>query len=158
MSDDVGARLALMQQLVAMYPQREVGEATVVGYLQATSDLPLEALRAAVAEAIKTEDWLPPVAKLRRLVVERLAPALPAGDAWGLVLREVSRVGWRGTPEFSHPAIAEAVKSIGWNRICLGEATKVQEEFGKVFDKTMARHQSEVMAGMRPLAEKAIAP
>ena len=78
------------------------------------------------------------VALIRKNAAEDTIPL--AGDAWSEVLREIGRTGSKGSPEFSHPAIARAVAGIGWRNLCMSELISVERaHFYKIYEQLKDR-------------------
>lgn len=72
-----------------------------------------------------------------------------AQEAWGEVVREISRVGSYGQPIFSTPDIKRAVDCIGWKDICLSETIGVERaHFMRAYDGIVNRDTFNVVAGM----------
>ena len=88
------------------------------------------------------------VALIRKNAKEDTIPMV--GDAWAEVLREIGRTGSRGTPEFSHPAIARAVAGVGWRNLCLSELISVERaHFYRIYDQVKERTEREEIAPER---------
>lgn len=84
-------------------------------------DLPASTVTAAMRKyASEGHEWPPPVGTLRRLSVHATGSAAPAVDeAWGEVRRAFSSHGYTRVPDWSHPAVAAAVRSMGgWRHLC----------------------------------------
>lgn len=63
-----------------------------------------------------------------------------SAEAWGEVLREVSRVGFYGEPRFSTDEVKRAVDCVGWKAICLSEQIGVERaHFMKAYDGIVQR-------------------
>lgn len=72
---------------------------------------------------------------------------LTAGEAWAVVLGEVSRTGSYGYPRFDDPIVAKAVDCIGWRTICLSTMIGVERShFIKVYDQLKERDHNERVA------------
>lgn len=70
-----------------------------------------------------------------------LSSARPtAGQAWAEVLRQVSAVGRYGIPEFSDPAVVQAVEAVGWSSICMSEQVSIERaHFFRAYEQIAAR-------------------
>jgi len=63
-----------------------------------------------------------------------------AQEAWGKVLREVSRIGSYGQPVFSTPEIKQSVDCVGWRDICLSQNIGVERaHFMRAYDGIIDR-------------------
>jgi hypothetical protein len=80
-------------------------------------DLGDEEFTKAVIHICRTKQKMPPnvVAAIRE---EIDGGNFSAEEAWQKVLQAISSVGIYGEPKFEDPAIANAVKAIGWKDIC----------------------------------------
>lgn len=107
----------LVAALKAAFPREQVGARTVQVYTSFLADLEYEAGLAAVRELIATTSRFPTIATIREAVAERVL-ALPSAEQAWLEVREGLRrfddsdssTWW---PEWSHPAIDEAVRGLG---------------------------------------------
>lgn len=109
-----------------MYVQRERTGTELAALLdiwkQLLADIPPEILKAAALQHIATSKWFPSIAELRALAREIIYPSRLCGvEAWGLVKREIHRVGIYGKPKFDDEFIAVAVKTLGWDSLCMGD-------------------------------------
>ena len=56
-------------------------------------------------------------------------------EAWGIVLKEIQRVGFYRSPTFTDPVIAKAVDCIGWQTLCSSDNQVADRaHFGKVYE------------------------
>lgn len=63
-----------------------------------------------------------------------------SSEAWGEVLREVSRVGYCGSPIFSNSEIKRSVECVGWRDICSSENIGVERaHFQRAYDGIVER-------------------
>lgn len=120
-----------IQALCATY-QREHTEALVYGYWLGLSDLPLDVVQAAAADAIRSpSDFMPTPGKLRRLSGEQ-SPEEMALDAWQ-DLREGIRVGPYGNLQFRDPVITATLRLL-WRNLfeaCIAFEDPEQEKWLK---------------------------
>jgi hypothetical protein len=118
---------AIMQCLILLksaYPRMAFGPQSVATYQRALADIDPELLRVAVLKHISISKWFPTIAELRQAVTGLILEAegqLAAPEAWGVVMREVRRVGHWRKPELS-PLVQQAVEAVGgWRQICFSE-------------------------------------
>jgi len=72
---------------------------------------------------------------------------LTAGEAWGEVMRQVSKVGSYNIPKFSSVVIQKCVDAIGWRNICLSEMPAVERaHFLKIYDVISERNKNRVLS------------
>jgi hypothetical protein len=139
--DEVKALLAI---IAAAYGDKfRLAPKTLDVYAELLADLDIDTLKAATRQHIASGDWPPTIADLRRLCAQVSAPALPDwGEAWAELLGQIGRVGYVGTPTWSHPVIAEAVRQFGpWRELCAMEIDQTptnRAQFRQVY-KTVAR-------------------
>ena len=136
---------ALLAVIAAAYGERfKLTPGTVDVYADLLADLDIDSLRAATRQHIANDDWPPTVADLRRLCAQVSAPTLPDwGDAWREMLDQIARVGSYGTPFWSSPIIAEAVRQFGpWRELCAMEIAQTstnRAQFRDVYNAVRAR-------------------
>ncbi len=91
-------------------------------YRHAIADLDAGAALEAVRGLIATESWLPSIRDIRDATVAVTAGEVRAGgEAWGDILRAVSKYGIYRDPKFDDPVVAEVVDAMGWREICNSE-------------------------------------
>lgn len=88
------------------------------GYFDALRDFSLEEATAAMREALRTCKFFPKPVELRELVDGDADTN--ADQGWAELIREVRRVGYMGTPDFTDGRIAMAIVDIwgSWRRLC----------------------------------------
>lgn len=143
----------------ALWPNFEASDATLEGWLLMLADVDLEPARAAVVEiAAEGEKWAPPPGAVRRRALERAAGIPDADEAFAEAWRAAGRVGRLGTPEWSHPAIGEAIAGVGgWREFCLSESPEaMRAHFGRAYGAAAERAGRAVRTP--PAAAAALAP
>lgn len=86
-------------------------------------DLESTAVRAALVTLSESE-WFPPLGVLRSRACEIVANAagvarIPDVDeAWAEVMEAIHNVGRYGSPKWSHPALTQTMRAIGWLEVC----------------------------------------
>jgi hypothetical protein len=112
----------VIRKLLAAFPHANASAETVGVYVQYLADIPLDHLKVVIDQVIMESEFLPTVAKIRERYIAMITPERPsAADAWGLVLKQIMRVGHVGTPTFDDPVIERVVKGMGWRDLCLSE-------------------------------------
>ena len=136
------------------FPQYPVTKESVAIYQDLLGDLEYVQVEKAVRDLLKTTDkWLS-VAAIRRKVAEngkQLAPS--KATAWAEVREAAATIGRSGRPEWSHPSIAEAVRTIGWYDICMStnqETTRAQ--FWRCYEEIVKEHDTYVLTEAGQLA------
>lgn len=127
------------------------------------ADLPLAAIVAAWRQWLADNKYPPAPSDLRALARALTTPvdeATPDADqAWAEVIGQITRVGHTGTPSWSHPAIAEAVRGFGgWRLLCAMEIDQTathRAQFRDVFNavKGRAARVSSMLPDVRAFAQ-----
>jgi hypothetical protein len=115
----------LIKRLLGAYPTQrqrmsvaDIGAMTV-SYTAALSDLPFDVARAAVDRCLKTSEWIPTIARIRQEAGEvQIGHRRSGSEAWGDVMRAISRFGAHRTPRFADIQVAEVVHVVTWRQIC----------------------------------------
>lgn len=110
-------------------------------------DLPLAAIVVAWRQWLADSKYPPAPSDLRALARGLTTPAdeatPDADEAWAEVIGQIARVGHTGTPTWSHPAIAEAVRGFGgWRLLCAMEIEQTathRAQFRDVFNAVKGR-------------------
>lgn len=146
----------LLNQTLMAYPQHtaKLPENMIAGmvdvWLEHLSDLPDDLLTVAVKNHIERSQWLPSIAEIRASAVSLMRQASPArqsaSEAWGDVKRAIASIGYVGSPEFSNPATAAAVRRMGWRDICMDDGPEgvIRAQFERFYDAEIARMENAV--------------
>jgi hypothetical protein len=112
----------LVAVLVAAFPRTIVSVETLSIYARFLEDLDFKIATEAVAAWILREKYWPTISELRTATEQKSGNAAPDLDrAWAEVRRSFSYSDER-RPEWSHPAIRDAVEAIGHREI--GQSTQ----------------------------------
>ena len=114
---------AVMEFLSTVYGE-EIDTARLQAYDLLLAHFPGEVLAAAAQLHAARSDFFPKPAQIMRAAIEVMGDASDAPDpyvAWELLQAEIQRIGHQGTPRFDQPALAEAVKRLGWRQLCLSD-------------------------------------
>lgn len=150
--------VAAVKSLVDRYPNRNITADTIMGYVEDLEDLPEPLVCAAIVRLRRTSTFLPSIAEIRALVIEAVeAPAMSAGEAWEIVQKQINRHGSMGYEHvtFDDPAIADAVRAVGWRRICLDELKYVRRDFEVALSASQDRHRRDVQDGSVAIGQAA---
>jgi len=146
----------LLNQTLMAYPQHTAKlPADMIAsmadvWLEHLSDLPDDLLTVAVKNHIERSQWLPSIAEIRASAVSLMRQASPArqsaSEAWGDVKRAIASIGYVGSPEFSNPATAAAVRRMGWRDICMDDGPEgvIRAQFERFYDAEIARMENAV--------------
>ena len=114
---------AIMEFLSTVYGE-EIDTARLQAYDLLLAHFPGEVLAAAAQLHASRSDFFPKPAQLLRAAIEIMGDRNGVPDpyaAWELLQAEIRRTGYLGTPHFEQPALAEAVKRLGWRQLCLSD-------------------------------------
>ena len=145
-----------LRRILAAYPQHaarlEPSQVTAMleVWQEDLADLPDDLLAVACRNHRERSQWLPSIAEIRASAVSLMRQASPsrqsASEAWGDVKRAIGRIGYVGSPEFSNPATAAAVRRMGWRDICMDDGPEgvIRAQFERFYDAEIARMENAV--------------
>lgn len=104
----------------------EDAKAMVLAYSVGLDDLDVALVRQAVTRLVRTSEWIPTVAAIRKAVgVVAHGSAPTGGEAWGDVMTAIRRYGSHRTPgidfEFRDPIVTRIVRAFGWRDLCASD-------------------------------------
>ena len=108
-------------------------------------DLEDEDFLMAVSKIVMTTKDINRATNLVALIRETAIPLNEtAGEAWGIVLKNIQSVGSYGKPEFKDPCISRAVECIGWKNLCLSENIAIERaHFLKIYENLENRSRQQ---------------
>jgi len=126
----------------------------VIGlYLDRFESCDLRVFAAAVAQHLEDPargQYFPKINELAQHIRRIETPhtlELTEGEAWAMVLQEVSRCSTYLAPQFDHPIVAKAVAAVGGlRRICMAEEREigvVQGQFFRAFSSLIKRERDD---------------
>lgn len=118
-----------LRRILAAYPQHaaKLPAQSLTAMLEVwqsdLADLPADLLTMACRNHRERSQWLPSIAEIRASAVSLMRQASPAADDWNdayaELQRQILRTGYTGIPEWSNPALAQTVKTMGgWWAVC----------------------------------------
>lgn len=120
---------SILAKLFSMYPNVEVSEGMVLGYIDRLQNIPFRELQAVVNQCIDECKFLPTVADIKekhRNMHSAVSPDL-AAQGW-LSVQKAMRdpATYSPTPEgpmpkFRDPIVAKAVEALGWHNLRMSE-------------------------------------
>lgn len=128
----------LLTLLTSVWDKEIIDDPKIDAYYLALMDLDYDVGQMAVVQCFRAAEYFPKPATIREFAIAGLPAALPAGDAWDECIRFAGRVGHQGSPEFSSLAIADAVRAVGWKRICLEDDERAKKFLRRDFDAAYA--------------------
>lgn len=145
-----------LRRILAAYPQHaarlEPSQVTAMleVWQEDLADLPDDLLAVACRNHRERSQWLPSIAEIRASAVSLMRQASPArqsaSEAWGDVKRAIASIGYVGSPEFSNPATAAAVRRMGWRDICMDDGPEgvIRAQFERFYDAEIERMEGKV--------------
>lgn len=142
----------LLTMLASVWSGETIDEDKITVYLWAWEPFPYLAMEAAAKRYLVTGKFFPKPAELAELIAEQAVPAISTGAAMQLVQKQINRHGSTGEADitFEDPAIMEAVKAVGWKRICLEDRSKgdfVLRDFDAALKAAQQRQRRDVQDG-----------
>jgi uncharacterized protein (DUF1684 family) len=134
--------------IAAAFPQWQASRETVAVYVDGLTDLDHTETLNATRDLLKIDDRWPSIATIRRRVATRLGSLAPSpAQAWGEVTRQADGVGRSSLPDWSHEAIGETVKAIGWFSICQStNPDTMRAQFMRMYEDSQKRHDIDVLS------------
>lgn len=118
-------------------------------------DLDYQRAQVAVRRVLATAKRLPKIAEIREAMLEVGVGGKRSGaEAWGDVLKAVSKYGVHRDPTFADPLVAAAVEAVGWRAIC--NAPEIdpspRAKFADAYNRMAAgaRKESQIAPGATP--------
>lgn len=131
--------LGVVALLGVAHNGRALTEEQVSAFADGIGNLDFEAARLAAVMHAQSQTWMPSLGEFREAV---LRPDIPdAAQAWGAALAEVHHAGWAGTPTFSHPAVSETVRLMGWRSICEQDEVAARAHFVRLYGDVRERYR-----------------
>lgn len=131
---------------------RELDEPALAAYRMALDDLAIEDLERATAQAMRTCQFMPTVAELRRLAGVDVSSKTRIALAFDALTRAVIRCGAYRTVRFDDPILNSAVASLGgWEKVCDTTDDDWQSHFRHRFGEVYAANLEAKRGTMHPL-------
>jgi len=141
----------IAMQTLAVAFDKEATEDLYEVYWQALKDLPLEAFQRACGAALRTSEWMPRPAHLRKLTGE-VGPEHRATVAWEAVRTAIGQHGTYKSVDFSDPVINATIRNMtgGWTELGRREAKDFdiwgRKEFERIYQALYATGVTEESA------------
>jgi hypothetical protein len=138
----------LVGVLAAGYPQWQVTKETVAIWADLMDDLDYIETRIAVRNWLLTEERPPSPAAIRRALATSAGLTAPSrATAWAEVRAGLTTTRDNSKPAFSHPAVSQAVDTIGWYEIRTStNIDTLRSQFWKVYEEYAAELDRGVIA------------
>lgn len=138
----------LVGMIASAYPSWKPTQETVAVYVELLQDLELKEAQNAVKSLLMTSEFPPPVATIRKKVLEQRdgAPLLKA-EAWDLVMTMIRRYGTNERPNIEDSVTAQIVKAIGWRELCTSTNTDtIRAQFFRLYDEVAQKTLEEKLS------------
>lgn len=146
-----------LRRMLAAYPQfstkqtPEALKAMLEVWQSDLADLPADLLTMACRNYRERGIFPPSIAEIRSSAVSLMRQASPAdqdwNDAYAELQRAIRRVGYTGTPEWTNPALAQTVATMGgWWAVCQNEDPEgvFRAQFRDTYTIVIARMERKV--------------
>lgn len=147
----------LLNEVLTSHPQHvsRLSSETIAAmpevWIDHLSDLDDTLLTMAVKNHIERSQWLPSIAEIRASAVSLMRQASPADQDWNEAYAELQKairqIGYMGKPEWTNPALAETVKTLGgWQAVCFNEDPEgvFRAQFREVYAIVIGRMERKV--------------
>jgi len=108
--------------LAALYPRFKLTSDTIKAYYAILGEIEIDLLKSAALHVGANNTFFPSASELRKAAFELVeqAEGIPnAYDAWGEITAAFRSIGSYQMPDWSYPAIGEAVEMVGgWRQLC----------------------------------------
>jgi len=134
--------------LSAAFPAWKASDATIEMYHAMLQDLDSEIVMRATQDWILTSEKFPTIAGIRNKCAEVAGVLAPsATEAWGEVMAVCESYGiYQRRPDWSHPTIADVVKTMGYQHICQTDnIATVRAQFIKMYGELSAKANGEIV-------------
>lgn len=140
----------LVAILKGVYLREQFTDESPQAFLWLLEDLPYDVvLQAAKIHGTRSK-WCPTPSELREIIANQAVPAIPAGEAWEVVQKQIRKNGYAGYDQcaFGDEAIDAAVRRVGWRRLCLDEDQKfIRRDFDQALEAAQERIRTDVQSG-----------
>lgn len=156
-----------MSVMSLAYPRYEMQEATVKVYAGLLQDIPFDALEAGAKQIMAESTFFPSVAEWRQKCMELMSGIQntpSAFEAWENAMAVVRKYGdyynytnFGDYPEYSHPLVERAVKTIGYRRLVESDNIVADRaHFFKIYESLLnrARDDMNLLPGSREISER----
>ena len=137
-------------RLYSLYGRNAPSDAAYAVWHDYLKDIDFATAKRITDDVVMNESDFPSLATWLAHAENYRADKAPAPDEMMReVLGEVRRVGYVGTPQFSHPTIGQAVNTIGWRDICRSEGDWWQHQLRTAYNAIGHRRSVDVRRDIR---------
>lgn len=133
MASDAARRLNAVIALAGAFRQ-QADKPMQQAYLMGLADIPSERIEEIIVEAIKTEEYMPTVSRLRKMAGCDFSPGTRAVIAFEILTKSVSSVGAYRSVVFDDHVLNTTIASLGgWVTVCETSEKEWHDFFRKRF-------------------------
>jgi len=126
--------------LASAYPAVQFDDARMEVWASMLDDIQPATLISVVQRHIASCPFPPSIAEIRAACADaEHGDAMSGTEAWGLVLREIARVGWPGTPEFPQEVATVLRNTVNWLNLCTADLDQIPSHRARFIDAFDAR-------------------
>ncbi len=146
----------IVSVLLGAFANARITQDTVAIYERMIRDQDYAVANAAVERLLATSKFMPSIAEIREACLDlNLGERKAGGEAWGEVLRAVSRFGGYRVPGtdfvFSDAVVGRCVDALGWKNLCTSEnQISDRARFVELYDKLAVGDRKQKNAGELP--------
>lgn len=145
-----------MALVSAAWPKFEISDDRVLLWHELLEDVDFATALVALKKLMLENEFPPSIAEIRRAIAEVTTPEserLEAGEAWAQVRQAIRAFGYYRELEALEslpPAVAEAVRAIGWQEICATEEPEVvRAQFMRIYESIRKRRMEKALIPVR---------
>lgn len=133
--------------IAAANPQWRATKETIHVYHDLLLDLEFDQVMHALKQILKTADWVPTPAQIRRTLYEIEGVLAPSrGSAWAEIMSGIRNTPSNERPQWSHEIIGKAVDTIGLYQIRTStNLDTLRAQFWKVYDELVIEYDRAVI-------------
>lgn len=146
--------MKLLSILSSVWSNEPIDDAKITAYQWALSDVTYAAVEQAAKTLLRSAKFFPKPAEILELIISATVPEIPAGEAFEIVQRQIRKHGYAGLSDcdFGDEAITQAVRMVGWRRLCLDEDQKfIRRDFDAALETCQQRIRKDVQSGSAAL-------
>lgn len=134
--------LEVLALFASAYPKEPMTDAQVSLYLTMLAPYEFADVQRIAVMHIQRSPFFPRISDL----LLPLTKSPDSDQAWAEVLSKIRAEGYYRTPVWSDEAIADAVKAMGWQELCMSENLEADRaHFARFYERAQARKQERVM-------------
>lgn len=143
----------LVAILAASYPGWAPTRETVLAWVSHLTDLDADTAAVVARDLVAVEPRWPTIAGFRRAYAAHLGWLSPSpSEAW----RQVQDAIRTGSRRWSHPAVEEAVTTIGWRSLAMSEnPDTIRAQFRRAYEDAATAADTDTLRAMRAPADVA---